>query len=239
MSAKNHGRKIFYAGSVGIIALVAYVLICTSFTRDGFIRSWLGKYETPSIGKRYSIDPFFLKLSDAAVERTKHKVRYDPAYVVIPYPGGDVPSDMGVCSDEVVRAYRMVGIDIQKEVHEDMSKAFGKYPKMWRNLSPDSNIDHRRVPNLMTFFSRKGVSLPLSSDPDDYSPGDIVAWRLNNGLLHIGIVVEPTTSDGKRHLVVHNIGRGPMMEDALFIGKVIGHFQYGQRSPERARRTSG
>src|SRR6201984_498599 len=117
----------------------------------------------------------------AAMERPHHIVRYDPAYVRIPYPGGDVSPSTGVCSDEVIRAYRAVGIDLQKEVHEDMVSRPSAYPQNrtsgpHRSIGPATatNIDHRRVPNLMVFFSRHGDALPLSSDPRDYHPGDLV-----------------------------------------------------------------
>jgi uncharacterized protein YijF (DUF1287 family) len=135
---------------------------------------------------------FLQKFTAAAIERTQHIVRYDPAYVRIPYPGGDVPDGTGVCTDEVIRAYRAVGIDLQKEVHEDMAANFSAYPsqRRWGRQSPDSNIDHRRVPNLMVFFTRKGESLPITNRADDYSPGELVTWDLGGGVTHIGIVVD-------------------------------------------------
>src|SRR6267154_3914497 len=118
---------------------------------------------------------FFEKLVVAAVERTRHAVRYDPAYVRIPYPGGDVPAQTGVCTDEIIRVYRAVGIDLQKEVHQDMEQNFSAYPRKWRWLSghPDANIDHRRVPNLMVFFGRKGEMLAITERAEDYAPGDL------------------------------------------------------------------
>src|ERR1700747_1018259 len=116
----------------------------------------------------------------AAMERTHYIVRYDPAYVRIPYPGGDVSPSTGVCSDEVIRAYRAVGIDLQKEVHEDMVRNFAAYPnqRRWLLAHTDTNIDHRRVPNLMTFFARNGELLSVSTRSEDYSPGDLVTWDL-------------------------------------------------------------
>lgn len=169
------------------------------------------------------------RLVAAAVERTHHSVRYVSDYVHISYPGGDVPADTGVCTDEIIRSYRAVGIDLQKEVHEDMVRHFDAYPHKWQ-LRPDSNIDHRRVPNLMAFFSRKGIKLPITRNPADYSPGDIVAWDLGSGITHIGIVVNRKGS-GSRYMVVHNIGRGPQMEDVLFDWQIIGHYRYyGPRS---------
>jgi uncharacterized protein YijF (DUF1287 family) len=171
---------------------------------------------------------FLEKLSAAAIERTRHVVRYDPQYVLIPYPGGDVPKDTGVCSDEVIRAYRAVGLDLQKEVHEDITANFSAYPnqRRWLLAHPDSNIDHRRVPNLMVFFSRKGSSLPISTRDEDYEPGELVAWDLGGGVPHIGIVVDRRSVQSGRFLVVHNIGAGPKMEDVLFSWKITGHYRY-------------
>lgn len=180
--------------------------------------------------------PFGLRLSAAAEERATHSVRYDAAYLRIPYPMGDVPADQGVCSDEVIRAYRLLGIDLQKLVHEDMARAFHVYPKTWGLTSPDRNIDHRRVPNLARFFTRYGRSLTVSDDPANYQPGDVIAWALPDGRPHIGIVTEQTTSDGKRPLVMHNIGRGPQIEDMLFGLKITGHYRYA--GPQPARRQS-
>jgi uncharacterized protein YijF (DUF1287 family) len=171
---------------------------------------------------------FLKSLVAAAIERTHHAVRYDPAYVRIPYPGGDVPADTGVCTDEIIRSYRAVGIDLQKEVHEDMVQNFSAYPRNWRWLlaRPDSNIDHRRVPNLMVFFQRRGQALPISGRVEDYSPGDIVAWDLGGGVPHIGIVVDQKSSLTGRYMIVHNIGQGPKMEDVLFNWKITGHYRY-------------
>jgi uncharacterized protein YijF (DUF1287 family) len=171
---------------------------------------------------------FLHKLVVAAVERTRHVARYDPAYVRIPYPGGDVPADTGVCTDEVIRAYRAVGIDLQKEVHEDMEQNFSSYPRKWRWLSghPDTNIDHRRVPNLMVFFSRKGETLAITERAEDYAPGDLVTWDLGGNVPHIGIVADQRSPASGRYMIVHNIGRGPKIEDVLFSWKITGHYRY-------------
>jgi uncharacterized protein len=171
---------------------------------------------------------FLERLSAAAIERTHHVVRYDPRYVRIPYPGGDVPSDTGVCSDEVIRAYRALGIDLQKEVHEDIAASFLSYPNRlrWMAVRPDTNIDHRRVPNLMVFFSRKGTSLPISTRAEDYEPGELVTWDLAGDVPHIGIVVDRKSAQSGRYMVVHNIGAGPKMEDVLFSWKITGHYRY-------------
>ena len=171
---------------------------------------------------------FLEKLSAAAVDRTALTVRYDSAYKKIPYPNGDVPADTGVCTDEVIRSYRALGIDLQKEVHEDMQKNLAAYTAhaRWRMTRTDTNIDHRRVPNLQVFFSRKGESLPISSRGEDYLPGELVTWDLGGGIPHIGIVVNQKSPDSGRYLVEHNIGAGPRIEDALFSWKITGHYRY-------------
>lgn len=167
-----------------------------------------------------------LKLSDATISLTKDKVVYDPAYFKIAYPNGDVPADRGVCTDVVIRAYRKLGTDLQKEVHEDMKANFRLYPKNWGMKTTDRNIDHRRVPNLMVFFGRKGTKKPMTKNAADYLPGDIVCWDLNGRQLHIGLVINKKSADGKRYLMVHNIGSGQVVEDILFAWKIIGHYTY-------------
>ncbi len=168
---------------------------------------------------------FLRHLVSAAIERIHHTVRYDPAYVRIPYPGGDVPADTGVCTDEIIRSYRAVGVDLQKEVHADMEQNFSLYPRKWIRAQPDSNIDHRRVANLMIFFQRKGEPLPVTGFPADYSPGDLVTYDLGGNVPHIGIVVDRKGASG-RYMIVHNIGQGPRMEDVLFNWKITGHYRY-------------
>jgi hypothetical protein len=137
-----------------------------------------------------------------------------------------VPAGTGVCTDEVIRAYRAVGIDLQKEVHEDMAANFSAYPTKWKRQTPDSNIDHRRVPNLMVFFSRKGEVLPITNRAEDYAPGDLVTWELGGGATHIGMVVDRKTLFTRRYMIVHNIGEGPKLEDVLFSWKITGHYRY-------------
>ncbi len=175
-------------------------------------------------------DRFYSALADSTQTLTKQRVVYDSSYFSIPYPGGDVPADRGVCTDVVIRAYRKMGIDLQKEVHEDMKANFGLYPKNWGLTRPDRNIDHRRVPNLMVFFSRFGSTLPVTDRAEDYGPGDIVCWDLGGGVTHIGIVSGRRSGDGKRHLIIHNIGAGQVMEDCLFGYKIIGHYRYGGKN---------
>lgn len=169
---------------------------------------------------------FAQKLSDAALSLTRDKVTYDPAYYSIKYPNGDVAADKGVCTDVIIRAYRKLGIDLQKEVHEDMKKNFSKYPKKFGLKKPDTNIDHRRVPNLMVFFAKFGQSKSMDTNPALYAPGDIVTWLLPGNLTHIGIVVNKKSADGKRYLIVHNIGGGQVIEDCLFRFTITGHYQY-------------
>jgi uncharacterized protein len=164
---------------------------------------------------------------ESAVQQMSLTKEYDPAYTVLPYPNGDVPIEKGVCTDVVIRAMRRAGVDLQKEVHEDMRANFSVYPKKWGLKKADSNIDHRRVPNLQTFFTRKRKSLPITDNPANYKPGDIVAWDLNGkGLTHIGIVSNIYSETTKRYLIIHNIGSGTQSEDVLFDWKVIGHYRY-------------
>jgi uncharacterized protein YijF (DUF1287 family) len=167
-----------------------------------------------------------ITLSDAALVLTKQQVKYDPIYYSISYPNGDIPNSKGVCTDVIIRAYRMLDIDLQREVHEDMKANFNKYPKIWGLTSTDKNIDHRRVPNLMKFFERHGIIKEKSKNSSDYLPGDIVCWNLSGGITHIGIVINKRSNDGKRNLIVHNIGAGQVIEDCLFDFKIIGHYRY-------------
>lgn len=169
---------------------------------------------------------FYKQLSDSAMVLTKENVHYDPSYFQLAYPNGDVPSDKGVCTDVIIRAYRKLGIDLQKEVHEDIQANFENYPTNWGLTRPDKNIDHRRVLNLMTFFSRQGTIKSISQDPKDYQSGDIVCWNLGGGITHIGIVSRKKSTDGQRFLIIHNIGSGQVSEDMLFDYKIIGHYKY-------------
>jgi len=167
------------------------------------------------------------QLVQSARERTRHKVRYDGAYVALDYPGGDVPADTGVCTDVVIRSFRGIGADLQKLVHEDISSRFNEYPsnRIWGLHKPDRNIDHRRVPNLQEFFETHGQSLRVSADAADYKPGDIVSWMLPGNLPHIGIVSNQMSDNGVP-LIVHNIGAGPEESDMLFSYDITGHYRY-------------
>jgi len=164
-------------------------------------------------------------LAAAALAQLEHRVWYDPSYYRMSYPNGDVPDSIGVCTDVIIRAYRHVGVDLQKLVHEDVVSN----PRSYGITHADANIDHRRVPNLMRFFKRQGAALATSDSAESYRAGDVVAWQLAPGLTHIGIVVWKSDSMAKTPLVVHNIGRngrGPDLEDCLFNWPVIGHYRY-------------
>ncbi len=164
-------------------------------------------------------------LVDSATAQVGVTTSYDGRYRALSYPGGDVPMDRGVCTDVLIRAYRHLGIDLQQRVHQDMSAAWEAYPKLWRLKAPDRNIDHRRVPNLQTFFARQGASLPPSREPSAYRPGDMVTWQLPQGLPHIGIIARTRTPNGTP-LVIHNIGQGAQVEDILFRYRITGHYRY-------------
>jgi uncharacterized protein YijF (DUF1287 family) len=164
---------------------------------------------------------------ESARRQTEITKIYDQAYVVLNYPNGDVSEERGACTDVVIRALRAAGVDLQKEVHEDIARNFTAYPQKWGLTKPDANIDHRRVPNLQTFFTRRGKSIPPTSDSNDYKPGDIVTWDLNGkGMTHIGVVSNLWNERTKRWLVIHNIGRGAQAEDVLFDWKITGHYRY-------------
>ena len=196
-----------------LVGLVAAVTSCRGDLVEGSLRR---------VSKEGS---FSGRLVVAALERTRHLVRYDGAYVKLAYPGGDVPADTGVCTDVVIRSYRVLGIDLQKEVHVDMKRAFSAYPKNWGLSKPDSNIDHRRVPNLQAFFKRKGASLPVTQTAGDYLPGDLITCTVAGRLPHIAVVV-PAPDGGETPWIVHNIGSGPKLENRLFEFPLTGHYRF-------------
>jgi uncharacterized protein YijF (DUF1287 family) len=175
-----------------------------------------------------AIRPFSSKLSAAAIAVIDPTIVYDPSYFAMSYPNGDVPKNKGVCTDVIIRSYRKIGIDLQKEVHEDMKSHFSHYPnfKKWGMTRTDTNIDHRRVPNLEIFFARKGTKLAISKKASDYKTGEIVTWLINNKLPHIGIITNQKSRDGKRNLIVHNVGNGQVLEDCLFSYTIVGHYKY-------------
>ena len=167
------------------------------------------------------------KLVAAAKKQIGVTVAYDGAYTKIDYPGGDVPMERGVCTDVVIRAFRKLDLDLQQLVHEDMARSFEKYPQQWGLRKPDTNIDHRRVPNLMRFFERSGKKIAVSKKPGDYQPGDLVTCLVPPHLPHIMIVSDvPSSADPKRLQVIHNIGGGAQLEDRLFDFELTGHYRY-------------
>jgi uncharacterized protein YijF (DUF1287 family) len=165
---------------------------------------------------------------ESLVERTTHDITYDGSYISIAYPNGDVPQNIGVCTDVIIRAYRKLGTDLQQLVHEDMKLNFLLYPskRIWGLNSTDKNIDHRRVPNLQAFFKRHGEDLKISNNKTDYSVGDIVTWVLPGNLPHIGMVIDQVDPVSDNPMIVHNIGRGPKIDDMIFDYKITGHFRF-------------
>jgi len=195
-----------------------------TYTSAGPVRAPRGTEVRPF---RADASPALRKAVESGVAQTKLTRSYDPTYVKIDYPGGDVPIETGVCSDVIVRAFRQAGVDLQKEVHEDMKLAFAVYPQKWGLPGPDSNIDHRRVSNLMKYFERQGKSLPITQNPDDYQPGDVVSWVLGQGgPTHIGLVTNIYSPASERYLIVHNIGGGTQLEDVVFAWPITGHYRY-------------
>jgi uncharacterized protein len=180
---------------------------------------------SPAMASAQEPAPQVTHLLRSAYEQVGRTVSYDPTYQSIGFPGGDVPFDRGVCTDVIIRAYRGIGIDLQVLVNQDMRKTFAAYPKLWGLSHPDPNIDHRRVPNLAVFFSRHGETLPVSSEPQDYKPGDIVTWHLPDGRPHIGLISDRQSNEG-RPLVIHNIGAGAQVEDILFAFPIMAHFRF-------------
>lgn len=204
-------RRLFALGGFASIAVASGVSLWPSKGR----------------GQVAPAEPWAEKLVEAAEDQIGVTLVYDPSYRKIEYPGGDVPRLMGVCTDVVVRAYRDgLGLDLQKLVHDDMKKAFSSYPKLWGLSSTDTNIDHRRVPNLRTFFERRGTALSASTRAQDYKPGDIVSQVLSNGRPHIGIVSSRMNEANTAPLLIHNIGLGARAEDVLFAMEITGHYRF-------------
>ncbi|MBN8428851.1 MAG: DUF1287 domain-containing protein [Xanthomonadales bacterium] len=182
------------------------------------------------LGMPLVVNAASLSLPDAARAQIGVTVGYDPAYRQLAYPGGDVDQSTGVCTDVVIRAFRVLGDDLQVRVHEDMRQHFDAYPKSWGLRGTDRNIDHRRVPNLQIFFTRHGHKLAITKRAEDYQPGDIVTWRLSNGLPHIGLVSDRRNREGVP-LILHNIGAGTQEQDLLFAFEITGHYRYDPPAP--------
>ena len=181
-----------------------------------------------SVSNQQTAQTFEQQIADAAISIIDPSIDYDPAYFSIKYPNGDIPKNKGVCTDVIIRSYRKLGIDLQKEVHEDMLANFSQYPNLekWGMTKTDTNIDHRRVPNLEVFFERKGTKLTVTQNAKDYKTGEMVTWMINDKLPHIGIVTSKKSKDGQRNLIVHNVGGGQVLEDCLFEYKIVGHYRY-------------
>ena len=213
--------------TVAVLVAVA-VLMCLSF---GACSTHRGSMTPTGPGTGHKPLPWdhssarARRLALAAQSQVGRTVKYDSSYVKLKYPGGDLPLDRGTCTDVLIRAFRKVGIDLQVKVHEDMSAHFKDYPQKWGATGPDSNIDHRRVENLQTYFTRQGDAVPATNNPHDYWPGDIVVWDTGHGGSHIGIVSTFIAPNGQRYCIVHNIGHGTKIEDRLFDFKIAGHFR--------------
>jgi uncharacterized protein len=217
-------RTLLVSGSVLCTALV--VLLVSA----GPTRAPAGPSTPNSVGPQAASvqpapTPEAHRLADSAVAQVGVTTSYESAYVHLDYPGGDVPHETGVCADVIVRAFRGIGIDLQLGVHEDMSAHLEEYPQPFGVAKPDSNIDHRRVNNLQTYFTRRGMQLPVSIDGADYLPGDVVTWTFL-GYPHIGIVSAEPALIGGRYKIVHNIGRGVRVEDVLFQMEITGHYRW-------------
>jgi hypothetical protein len=216
---------------MNFIFVIAFLLSFTSCKKQETLsNSTILISEKQVISSIENPNSFAEKLSNAVIQIIDKNVIYTPDYVKLKYPNGDVPSKTGVCTDVIIRAYRKLNIDLQKEVHEDMLANFTKYPnlKKWGLKTTDKNIDHRRVPNLEVFFGRKGKTLSITQNANDYKTGEIVTWMIHDKLPHIGIITHLKSEDGKRNLIVHNVGNGQVLEDCLFSYTIVGHFQYGK-----------
>jgi uncharacterized protein YijF (DUF1287 family) len=216
---------------MNFIFVIAFLLSFTSCKKQETLsNSTILISEKQVISSIENPNSFAEKLSNAAIQIIDKNVIYTPDYVKLKYPNGDVPAKTGVCTDVIIRAYRKLNIDLQKEVHEDMAANFTKYPnlKKWGLKTTDKNIDHRRVPNLEVFFGRKGKTLSITQNANDYKTGEIVTWMIHDKLPHIGIITHLKSEDGKRNLIVHNVGNGQVLEDCLFSYTIVGHFQYGK-----------
>jgi uncharacterized protein len=206
---------------IGKLLLLSGLLMVIAGCAQPKIQSFLS--ETPTETQVSSTQ--LKQLLQAAVAQTKVTHSYNPAYVAIAYPGGDVPQESGVCTDVVIRAFRAVGVDLQQNVHEDMKRNFAAYPQYWGLSSTDTNIDHRRVPNLMKYFERQGKAIAITQRKEDYLAGDVVTWDLGEGQEHIGLVTQFKSAQTGRLLMVHNIGAGTKLEDILLNWPIIGHYR--------------
>lgn len=211
------------------VAVIAIITAAAIMLVPRFLPDSSGALGLPTAHAPLAFDdtstPEARAFAEAAMDQVGVTVGYDAAYVQLDYPGGDVPAETGVCTDVVVRALRDRGTDLQVEVHEDMLAAFDEYPDRWGLEAPDANIDHRRVPNLQTYLERRDLDIPVSRAGSDYMPGDIVTWKIA-GRPHIGIVSTQVAPDGTRFCIVHNVGRGTVVQDCLFSYEITGHYRW-------------
>lgn len=204
---------------------ILVLTLCVALGACATVRSYPPAVERPTLAEIKS--PETRKLIEGAIAQTKTTREYTQQYFQIAYPNGDVPANTGACVDVVIRGFRHAGIDLQKEVHEDMAANFSAYPNRWGLSTTDTNIDHRRVPNLQTFFTRKGKSLAITRNAVDYQPGDVVVWDSSgNGTTHIGMITNLWSEQNERYLIVHNFGAGANIEDRLFDWEIKGHYRY-------------
>lgn len=210
---KTH-RPAFFAPLLAFLILAGACSVKTQVSTTDLVKTRVASAEIS-------------KVLESARGQIRSTPGYSQKYFVIDYPDGDVPSGTGACTDVVIRAFRNAGVDLQKEVHEDMKTHFSSYPAKWGLKSTDTNIDHRRVPNLQRYFEREGKAVPATTNAADYKPGDVVTWDLNGkGMTHIGLVSNLMNPDSGRYLIIHNIGGGVKMEDRLFDWKITGHYRY-------------
>jgi uncharacterized protein YijF (DUF1287 family) len=231
MTGRGVAKKLFVALTLGVVAVAvvgAFVLLRSTRFRTLLWAPIALRDYAPNAAAAPAPDEVddLDRLAGAAETIARRPTVYDPAYVVIDYPGGDVSPDRGVCTDVVIRAYRTIGVDLQQAVFEDMSADFEAYPDLWGLTKPDPNIDHRRVPNLMTWFQRHGDVLPITANGADYLPGDILTWDLGAGWAHIGVVTAGPVPGSDRHLIAHHIGGPPRVDDVLFEWPIMGHYRY-------------
>lgn len=206
----------------------AFACVFAACSSSGAISKRIGFAQEPpkTVAKPINGSDELKRVVASGIEQTNYTKSYDPSYVKINYPNGDVARETGVCSDVVIRAFRAGGVDLQKEIHEDMTRAFAEYPQRWGLRAPDANIDHRRVPNLMKYFERQSKPLKITNDAKDYQPGDVVSWNLGGGQTHIGLVTNQFNETTGRYMIVHNIGAGARIEDVLFAWQITGHYRY-------------
>lgn len=218
------GRTTGNCFRLGCVALLALIVACQEQHAAKPLKPPVQQTETRALPANSS--PQMKLVIDGATDQIGKTTSYDASYQKLEYPNGDVPIETGVCSDVIVRAFRQTGIDLQKDVHEDMKGNFSAYPTRWGLKGTDANIDHRRVPNLQTYLTRKAKSLGTTGGSETFLPGDIVTWDLGGGVDHVGMVVNVWYKPSQRYLIVHNIGAGTRMEDVLFAWKITGHYRY-------------